>query len=363
MHVLLFLGAGASATFGKPTTAELKRELVRKYGSQTRLDFVQSLVNCPNFQDIEYVLEAAKQIKNFLATYGGSFFKFMGTQNAFIFYHETDQHIQFHNAVKDWDSTIRKLEDEVITSYRWNHNFDKQLSIIYDPIFKFLSEASERITVFTTNYDIAIEVYCSDSDMYRAGDGFSEHGGHYRWTDGKYNLLKGTDHRKDINLYKLHGSLNWKRHKSGRILRTSEEGRALDPNFVENILIFPTLSAKYDGKEPFVTILSEFQKNMKIADVCIVIGFSFRDTHLSEVFINFIQNKKLLVVVSPTAKDDLSKNLLKREFSTLNKEIEDLYLINTDEEKIAIINSRLDEKTVDKIIDKIRNRLNDLALG
>jgi hypothetical protein len=55
MHVLLFLGAGASATFGKPTTAELKTSLVRKYGSQTRLDFVQSLVNCPDFPDIEYV--------------------------------------------------------------------------------------------------------------------------------------------------------------------------------------------------------------------------------------------------------------------------------------------------------------------
>lgn len=109
--------------------------------------------------------------------------------------------------------------------------------------------------------------------------------------------MKDTDHRQDINLYKLHGSLNWKRHKSGRILRTPEEGRSLDPNFVDNVLIFPTLSAKYNGTEPFVTMLSEFQKNMKIADVCIVIGFSFRDTHISEFFINFIRIKKLLIVV------------------------------------------------------------------
>jgi len=34
-----------------------------------------------------------------------------------------------------------------------------------------------------------------------------EYGDQYRWTDGKYNLLKSTDHRKDIKLYKLHGSL------------------------------------------------------------------------------------------------------------------------------------------------------------
>jgi len=40
---------------------------------------------------------------------------------------------------------------------------------------EFLSSVSERITVFTTNYDLAIEVYCMDSDIYRFGDGFMEY--------------------------------------------------------------------------------------------------------------------------------------------------------------------------------------------
>jgi menaquinone-dependent protoporphyrinogen IX oxidase len=52
---------------------------------------------------------------------------------------------------------------------------------------------------------------------------------------------------------------------------------------------------------------------MKTADVCISIGFSFRDSHLNEIFGEFLNNHKLLIVISPSAVTNVYRNLLEEE--------------------------------------------------
>jgi len=56
---------------------------------------------------------------------------------------------------------------------------------------------------------------------------------------------------------------------------------------LNNLLIAPTISPK-DGheKEPFKTIRQKFINYLEIADVCIVIGFSFRDKKVAEPFLS-----------------------------------------------------------------------------
>lgn len=65
---------------------------------------------------------------------------------------------------------------------------------------------------------------------------------------GSYSYPKVDNKITNVYLYKLHGSLNWKRHKIYDIEATSEERRSYDSNYVENLLVYPTLSPK-DGAE------------------------------------------------------------------------------------------------------------------
>jgi hypothetical protein len=46
------------------------------------------------------------------------------------------------------------------------------------------------------------------------------------------------------------------------------------------------------------------------ADCCIVVGFSFRDDHLNEIFEAFLKRKKQMAVISPTCMNDFYRNLL-----------------------------------------------------
>lgn len=66
MKIILFLGAGASAPFGKPTTLQLKQKLLEKYQYQLEPKFLSSFLLCPTYNDIEHVLQALRDIRQFI---------------------------------------------------------------------------------------------------------------------------------------------------------------------------------------------------------------------------------------------------------------------------------------------------------
>ena len=49
-----------------------------------------------------------------------------------------------------------------------------------------------------------------------------------------------------------------------------------------------------------------------------MIGFSFRDDHINNLFIDYLTLQKLFIIISPTVEDDIRNNLLKN-----NKDILD----------------------------------------
>lgn len=78
-------------------------------------------------------------------------------------------------------------------------------------------------------------------------------------------------------------------------------------------MVYPTLSPK-DGAEvePYKTIREEFRKYMEGADLCIIIGFSFRDMHVNTIFSDFLKRGKKMILVSPSAYKNIYINLFKR---------------------------------------------------
>ena len=78
--------------------------------------------------------------------------------------------------------------------------------------------------------------------------------------------------------------------------------------------MYPTLSPKEGAEiEPYKTIREEFRRFMETADACIIIGFSFRDSHLNTIFSDFLKCGKRIIVVSPSADENVYTNLLERE--------------------------------------------------
>lgn len=81
---------------------------------------------------------------------------------------------------------------------------------------------------------------------------------------------------------------------------------------------------------------------MDDADVCIVIGFSFRDEHINNIFINYLNLQKPFIVISPTINVDIKNNLLKNSNDIL------------DNENIKQIDKSLNGDEITDLINKIK---------
>ena len=89
-----------------------------------------------------------------------------------------------------------------------------------------------------------------------------------------------------------------------------------DPNYLEDLLIYPTLSPKEGAEiEPYMTIRKQFEVLMDTMDACIVIGFSFRDEHINDIFSKFQTRGKSLIIVFPSADKTTFAHLLKKDVS------------------------------------------------
>ena len=127
-------------------------------------------------------------------------------------------------------------------------------------------------------------------------------------------------------------------------------------------MIYPTISPK-DGeeKEPYKTIREKFKEFMDIADICIVIGFSFRDEHINEIFSSFLQRNKKIISISNTADKNLFKNLLRKNIESegsYNK-IEEINTFFGNENNIIAINSNISKDNIQKILRIVNYILNN----
>ncbi len=317
----------------------------------------QTLLEYLEFQDIEYVLTAVREIVRFSKTLGGKFCV-----------NNTDNFGGHAETLKEFEGM---LENEIFKNYSWNHSDDKTIDKIFSAFFNLIKKHGEEIIVFTTNYDRSIEEYCSNgSNKLRCIDGFylDQYNNRFLWAKGDYGYMGKNNAGHDVFLYKIHGSLNWKKHTKYGIERTTYERKPEDSNYDEDFLIYPTLSPKdeAEGKEPYNTILKKFDEKLKSLDICIVIGFSFRDKHVNEKMEDFVNEGKTLIVLGPSGISDFRINVLKQDPAHEElkkwKQSEILRLRDNIKNKkikmnVHFIQKKLEAETIDKIIHDIERSI------
>jgi len=375
LKLAIFLGAGASVPYNKPTTRQLKHALLKKYPHEdtTTINpepfYLNSIISFTGFDDIEHVLQCIKEIHDFFSDsqYGAKYL--MGREYK-LFFHEKYGPSEFRILTDNIKKLRTRIEDDVFENYSWDHSADDTLAHILDQLFNMVRKASHEIHIFTTNYDRAIEEYCSRKNRKcRCIDGFNtdEFSGRRLWT-GTYSYPLVED-ITNVYLYKLHGSLNWKKHKIYGIEATSEERRSNDPNYIENLLVYPTVSPKDEviEPEPYNTIRTEFKKYLEAVDLCIIIGFSFRDEHINTVFSDFLKRGKI-VVISPSAENDFYSNLMKKEFfepdGTMALDGDETLVCSIREKQSVItLNESLTAENSEKIMKMIIQIINTFCPG
>ena len=243
----------------------------------------------------------------------------------------------------------KKLRDKLIVFIRKNCTLkeeEKRLTDIYrvyKRLFKILKfNPCAIFDIFTTNYDLVIEKYhehhFTEEYDYSKKSHFFSYNSRISFTDGfllrtfedncltfkdefddnvwdpkKYDDVLSNDNSEDIptlRLFKLHGSIDQYIERDKIVKRDIlyPTPTASGEERLES-MIYP-MREKEVYKDTFFELFTRLKTNLLSEKICIVIGYSFGDEHIRNIFFDAVKrNPEIRIfMISPNAKkirDDL----------------------------------------------------------
>jgi len=196
-----------------------------------------------------------------------------------------------------------------------------------------------RLKLFTTNYDLCFETAAGKQGIVVL-DGFSFT--QPRFYDPRffgYDIVRRPRTGEDlgnylegvVQLYKIHGSVNWARSSDGKSITTKEK-----PTPDEACLIYP-VKGKYQQSyiQPHLELIAQYLSALREPNTClIVIGFGFNDDHLSEPILSSVKtNPHLRLIIADSCAEDWSNdkttvNPRRKELLDLAQKGDDIWFIN-----------------------------------
>jgi len=179
-------------------------------------------------------------------------------------------------------------------------NFIKRACIVKEAEVSYLAhirpflQYNRPLDIFTVNYDTVVEQFCNVF-RYTYVDGF----------DLDWNP-KTFERTCDVRLYKLHGSVMWYLSDRGRYLKVPVLAREdkielITREAARSLMAFP--AQKLQLSEPFLDLLSRLRTALEQVDIAVVVGYTFRDEHIRNLFWEAAHKNEHLrvVLISPSA--------------------------------------------------------------
>lgn len=306
-NIVLFVGAGTSIQFGIPATKEFKEYLLENDTAGTEL--LKSILIQDEFPDIEHVLSCIMDLMKISKTHAGIY---LGKRENNI---QTSQFPPLHvsDVLGQAEGLYHWILQRLFDKYQIQSTYHREVSGFFGKLFSILKQHSARIDIGTTNYDLAIETFCNlNASAYICIDGFTMAGTDFVWNPNRFEEYVKKSSEFSIPLYKIHGSLNWA-YAGSQIRKTEKIEYQPSKKNPHNVIVAPTVSPKDASNiEPYVSVFNRFSERLANADVCIAIGTSFRDDITAKKFVDFLDQGKHLIIISPSCYQNYTRNLFKQ---------------------------------------------------
>jgi hypothetical protein len=299
---MIFLGAGASASFDIPTmngfTDRIAESLsdINKEWKDRLLELKSNLRTKGLRHDIE-IIATALSIFSDTSTNGSYLAPFLAFSDNPIPNSQPDLTLLLNEIKKQIYKICNRFNradaNKAYSSFLKDVGSTK---VSTDASEHFLSPVNYQI--FTTNYDLSFNRFLETKEI-EYFDGFS--GGDRKGGRARFSDIWGSI--TSVNFGKLHGSINYYEHEDGSVARYStslSEEDIINEGIMDKIMIYP-IGEKYATRTPYFEILSKFRATLIDEKVVIVIGYSFRDDPINNSFIDRItrfkkKNFKIILV-------------------------------------------------------------------
>ena len=273
---VIILGSGASAAYGMPGMPGLKDHLLtiscpaaaRKEEANRWTEFLDKLET----KDLETTLNDVRLSENLINHIVYSTWDFLSPFDYKV----------FQRAISDRDLfPLTKL-------------------------FRHLFNSTKKdINIVTPNYDRLAE-YAAESGEFAHYTGFNYGNIRTRVVSGRPRIHVGNMPARTVNIWKVHGSLDWFRDSDGIVVGLPVTTHR--PPDVSPVIVTPGIEKyRLTHDEPFHSIKSEADRALNNADAYLCIGYGFNDTHLQTTLVERCRGTDVPLVlltksISPTAR-------------------------------------------------------------
>lgn len=257
----ILVGSGCSVPYGLPSMNDLSFEIVKQL-------------------DTEY--DSENSWKEFVT-------RLHSTNNLETALETVSMKEEIHDAIIQvvW-SCINKKDNDAFLGFVKNGNYPDLTKLLNKCV-----QSASCTNIITTNYDRLVE-YSIDAAEGRCISGFR--GNYIR----KFTTFDTDTRKRVMNLFKVHGSVDWFRHKTnGTIISTSFHNSS---DFCDNYkpLIVTPGNKKYQEthNDPFRTVIFEADKAIRASGSCLCIGYGFNDEHIQPIILeeNRAKNKPIVII-------------------------------------------------------------------
>lgn len=306
--VIFLLGAGASAEAEIPPSGKM-------------IDHVEALLKDKDSGDWKSYLNLYNHIKSaihYAAGLKGQFkdgvaYNIETLVNTLYELERNEEH-PLYPFIASWNSRLVSLSNgdegdfSRVRDFRrlilkqlksWVSPDDTSLADYYKGLTSLQRGLTFPLRVFSLNYDLCVERLSTSE--FRVETGFGGIGPKFPWDWERFEDSNVGPTLPEIYLYKLHGSINWKRD-SARNLICLEQTESIPPEKMD--LIFGR-DFKLEAADPYLFYAYELRKYSLEAKVIVCIGYGFGDQHINKILTQALQRdeaRRLLVITH--CKDD-----------------------------------------------------------
>lgn len=149
------------------------------------------------------------------------------------------------------------------------------------------------LRIFSLNYDLCVERLSTPD--FRVETGFGGIGPKFPWDWERFEDSNAGPTPPEIYLYKLHGSINWKRD-AARNLICLEQTEGIAPEKMD--LIFGR-DFKLEAADPYLFYAYELRRYSLETKLIVCIGYGFGDQHINKILTQALKRddtRRLLVI-------------------------------------------------------------------
>ncbi len=155
------------------------------------------------------------------------------------------------------------------------------------------------LKAFSLNYDRCVEQHVQGDD-FKVQTGFELKNDRWVWDWRQFDESNPRGEKPAIYLYKLHGSIDWKREEDDSIVRVDYAGSNIP---ADKLLIIFGGGSKLEADDPYLFYAYEFRRCTLESKVILALGYGFGDEHINKMIRQAIRHdplRRIAVVTKST---------------------------------------------------------------